>query len=129
LLGSLPHCFADPLAETQPDLARDEGLDGDPDHRYGDREAQQTRAQADRQLVGADADPKVDDGQAAGAGQQAQPLGVVVLISPGPEEDEAGQEQEQDARVPRVRAQHAADEAAEGDAGDRRARLERGENE
>src|SRR5438270_11500127 len=73
LLRSLPESLADAGAEPETELGRRERLDGDPDHGADDRESEQAGAEPDRQLVHADAQAEVDDGQASGVGQQAQP--------------------------------------------------------
>src|SRR5690348_16703379 len=99
LFGSLADLFADPRPEPQAQLGRGERLDGDPYDGERDGQTQQARAQANRQLVDADAQAEVQDGQAAGVGQEAQPPLFIVFVLAWADEQEARDEQEQDASV------------------------------
>src|ERR1700674_1668276 len=91
-LSPLPNLLAKPGAEPQPDLRRHEGLDADPQHRQEDRQPEQARAQPDRQLVDADAEAEVEDGQAASVSQEAQPATFVTLLLTGAQQGNSCQE-------------------------------------
>ena len=80
LLGPLAEVLADPGAQAEPDLGRDQCLHADGDDHRDEGQADQAEAEPDRQLVQADADAERDDGRSAGGQQAACCLLVTVLV-------------------------------------------------
>src|SRR5260221_8871346 len=87
LLGALAEMPADQRAEGQPELAGDQGqhADGD-DHGHG-RQAGQAEAEADGQLIQADAHSQRDHAQTARCGHPACRLLVIVAADQHPDPD------------------------------------------
>src|SRR5438874_3344840 len=129
LLRPLSYLLAQPGAKPEPDLGRGERLDRDPDHGQGDGQAEQPGAQADGQLVDADAQTQVEDGQAAGMGQQAEALLLLRVVLARPKEEEPCDEEEHDPAVAGPGADQVAGNPPDEDAGDGHARFKDREHE
>src|SRR5258708_3237399 len=121
---ALSNPFAQPAAKPETNLGCYESLNGDPRDRQDDRDAQQPGAQADRQLVDADAEPEVEDRQAARMCEQAQAAGLLALVVARPQQEQAGHEQESDPAVARPGSEKGAGGATDQHPGDRHAPLE-----
>ena len=78
---ALADLLADPRADAQANLRGDERLRADPDHGDEQREAEQPGAEADGELVDADAETESQDGEAARSGEQREPALLLVLAA------------------------------------------------
>jgi hypothetical protein len=78
LLGAFSQPFADPPPECQPELTGQQGLDGDGDYHWCDREPRQAKAESDGQLIEADADPKGKQRHPASA---SEPPGFLLAVA------------------------------------------------
>jgi hypothetical protein len=121
----LPQATAQPYAE----LRRDECLNADPEHRDGERDAQEPEAKADGQLIETDAQSKVDDGNSLSLRQEAKALPLLLLLLTRPKHQDAHENQHGDGRISSEPSHRRTDRGSDKNAHDWHRSLEAGEDQ